>query len=1267
MPAAPHGPPPVFSAEAFRALERAIDEPPADAAARREQIEAAGSDFVRHALQPLIEGCVWRVDCARRGGALRCPPAELVAKGRLFRQRLDSASYVVSSEFEEALRTLGLFDRAYKANGADVTFPKAFVDAVEDVVEEMAHALAEHPARCLAHVLRGAYVEVAVEQGASIDAVRLAREAVQDYFATQQCAFEMLGALVEESKKLPPGEAFRLNFEDCAMDPALDGWLYRPSIDTGTGPLSIVVMLCNSVYASLQSSLVRVGEHDLLALSSAEGRASEMTATCRVLVAAVSEHVWCAEDLPLLHDHGLIALFDELCQYALSEVDEPANQAAQTSGPVSAHTQQQCKVCAVMLGAVLTELLPNIEAHLHPAASARVSADNVQHGRQAGQALQELAETIIAGQAEPQLSGAKAHLLLLIACGQAQRGAAGGDGLHFSRGLSKGTRQRGLINIVQLLQASMAVPGGGAASTNPFVVATLGVWGGMLHVLRSAAPMHQPAADITSANVVVYADGRASWPVIEATSMLCEAQPQRAVALFAAWQLHHQLSAWTSEALALAAQSCTRGAGATVGSADSSAKRGLAVRDAAAMQGVMLAGHAVVSLCSNVFKALRTCAEEPSAEAGASQAWGMARELFVLLQDVLAPLQSSPAVIVDNLEGYASCLAAFTAVAPTPSDARGAGGYVVSHLTSKVLGSRIGHSGGGCFRQGGRVEGGGGDGAQEAAYEASLVQFHVWALGLVRQMVYWAMQFEPGKDIDSAHPLGQYALPGILQALMRLWAQPLPGVLKAEIVRVLCSLIHRAPLSPDPISSGTVLGTGTGDQAHAAFVANVLDSFVTSCLIEPVSLREPTREGGGRAGGGMDGGFVAGDRAPSALMYELSLLDRTRGQYEHTLAVLALLSALTQPTAQALTPDEALRLLDMVLPLLPSTCSATIDEVFNIPCQRWQVTEAVFEWASLLLARVMPPPGSGQKVSEEGMRVLSWLLQNSGQLGDMQDSDSVRGLYVSAVDLIALGMTYSSAIIATSADDTTLKYLSQCVASAIKLVSLAIEAAGGTGDWINDGAGGQSAAWELAADLRESVLDVLCGGWTTSPLEMHRGVERVRALSSLLKYAALANNEPSKLSAHALRLIILLCKSAVRNSELVDAFLYDCTEEDRDKITRGLAGWLEQSLAMPQPSRAGEGEWAACDVAAEVLRVLVRSLDTLHDVAGQNACDPRDVVCNPAQYGENLAVALLGLRQVSLSVVLLCVCVCICVCIICIFWCVCVYMYACIYLYILYA
>ena len=276
-----------------------------------------------------------------------------------------------------------------------------------------------------------------------------------------------------------------------------------------------------------------------------------------------------------------------------------------------------------------------------------------------------------------------------------------------------------------------------------------------------------------------------------------------------------------------------------------------------------------------------------------------------------------------------------------------------------------------------------------------------------------------------------------------------------------------------------------------------------------------------------------------------------------------------------------------------------------MPWQRWQVTEAVFEWASLLLSRAMPSPGARPGVSKEGVRVLAWLLQNSGQLGDMHDNDSRRGLYASAVDLIALGMAYSSAIAAANADsahsDTNLKHLSLCIGAAIKMVSFALLAAGGAGDSTKDATGGQGAAWEVAEDLRESVLDVLCGGWTTSPLEMLPEIERIRALSMLLKYAALPG-EP-ELSANALHLIVLLCKSTVRNDQLVDAFLYDCTEEERYKITRGLANWLKQSLV--------EGADATVhDVAAEVLRVLLQSLDTLHELAGKNACDPWDVVSN---------------------------------------------------------
>jgi hypothetical protein len=258
----------------------------------------------------------------------------------------------------------------------------------------------------------------------------------------------------------------------------------------------------------------------------------------------------------------------------------------------------------------------------------------------------------------------------------------------------------------------------------------------------------------------------------------------------------------------------------------------------------------------------------------------------------------------------------------------------------------------------------------------------------------------------------------------------------------------------------------------------------------------------------------------------------------------------------------------------------------------------------------MPSPGARPGVTKEGVRVLSWLLRNSGQLGDMHDSDSRRGLYVSAVDLIALGLTYSSAIRAANADnahcDTNLKHLSLCIGAAVKMVSFALLAAGGAGDSTKDATGGQGGAREVAEaeDLRDSLLDVLCWGWTTSPLEMLLEGARIRALTVLLKYAALPGE--LELSANALHLILILCKSTARNDQLVDAFLNDCSAEERCKITRGLANWLKLSV---------EGADAIVfDLAAAVLRILLRSLDTLHELAGKNACNPWDVVSNNTKF-----------------------------------------------------
>jgi hypothetical protein len=255
------------------------------------------------------------------------------------------------------------------------------------------------------------------------------------------------------------------------------------------------------------------------------------------------------------------------------------------------------------------------------------------------------------------------------------------------------------------------------------------------------------------------------------------------------------------------------------------------------------------------------------------------------------------------------------------------------------------------------------------------------------------------------------------------------------------------------------------------------------------------------------------------------------------------------------------------------------------------------------------------EVSTERVMVLSWLLQNSGQFGDMHDSDSERGLYVSAVDLIALGINFARNV---SDDYHTLKSLQQCLGSAIKMVTLAIQVAGDECDGRKLSV--DTEGLEMATDLRESVLDVLCAGWAVMPNATHLQPSRVRVLSSLLSYAA-QQHEPA-LAGDAIRLILVLCQSAERDSEIVHAFLYDCSAAQRYEIRCGLAGWLQACLSTTSGS-ADEG----VDVAELVLRMLLRSIDTLQATADKHGCEPVLVVQTPEQYGENLAVALLGLYQ----------------------------------------
>ena len=179
---------------------------------------------------------------------------------------------------------------------------------------------------------------------------------------------------------------------------------------------------------------------------------------------------------------------------------------------------------------------------------------------------------------------------------------------------------------------------------------------------------------------------------------------------------------------------------------------------------------------------------------------------------------------------------------------------------------------------------------------------------------------------------------------------------------------------------------------------------------------------------------------------------------------------------------------------------------------RWQVTRAVFEWAAVILDRAQ----EGEGLDAECMQVMAELLRNSGALGDMQDSDTERGIYISAVDLIALGLGFAEAAAAASAEGgdaagggggaaaAVLGELSLCVESCIDLVSLAIRKIGRVNHRAVCGSarGGEGGGADV--DLRESVVSVLCEGWTSSPLavrdgEVEAGGGRVRVLATLVQ------------------------------------------------------------------------------------------------------------------------------------------------------------------------
>jgi len=99
--------------------------------------------------------------------------------------------------------------------------------------------------------------------------------------------------------------------------------------------------------------------------------------------------------------------------------------------------------------------------------------------------------------------------------------------------------------------------------------------------------------------MVVFDDGSVCWPIIEATSILVSALPQRAVVQFGPWNVQHLLTAWIAEGLLVAAGGEGQGVGSGGGG------RGFAVKNVMAMEMVMKAGHALLSLCGTIFEALQ--------------------------------------------------------------------------------------------------------------------------------------------------------------------------------------------------------------------------------------------------------------------------------------------------------------------------------------------------------------------------------------------------------------------------------------------------------------------------------------------------------------------------------------------------------------------------------------------------------------------------------------------------------------------------------------
>lgn len=459
--------------------------------AHREVLRAS-SDFIAKALQPLLEGY-----------KLRSELESLPDAGRGF---------------------------LFELPAGEIQF--------ENEILLLVPVLMEPAKRCLYH-LRNVSSSVAPQE--------VSRAGMAEYFSLQQRVISCLDKLVERSRcgdfRAAPLQIGIPADQMDASEPATiaaDDWLFRP-LPEHDKHLSIVFLLCDSIYAAMKSSMAVCARRDTNGLQCdpeilaecSQARAEEMLSLCQVLVDIASNHAWSAQDAGLLQH--MMDLYDELCLQALARQHAPLGD-GMLSGILPARTCQHHASCAIMLASLLTNILPNPAWHVRSQSMLAGQVEVVS-------VLEHLAKTT-GGAEEGRQSGAMAHLHLLLACGEleAMDLGAGGAGsgaemcdMPILKGMSIQMQQRALLHLLQLLNACDFA---GNELGHHLKEMTLGVWGTMLEAGRCVSSRHQHAPeDPTSPGTMDLEGGGICWPAMEVTSKLVEALPKASVRVWSSWQV----------------------------------------------------------------------------------------------------------------------------------------------------------------------------------------------------------------------------------------------------------------------------------------------------------------------------------------------------------------------------------------------------------------------------------------------------------------------------------------------------------------------------------------------------------------------------------------------------------------------------------------------------------------------------------------------------------------------------------------------------------